>query len=331
MYIGTMKKSKKSFYGMISNTKKPNIFSPNIPSKKEQSKQYKILMERDIDKDGVPNWRDCRPFDPHRQDKGIIITDYDGILKSLLRGKKPYDLSLPEYTGLLKNAMKKVRFIETVNGYGIYAYKWSGKIRYAAMNMKSGLNDLYGRQSLKELIQEVKEGVPAELMKENPKAHTVKGTYEYMKLEGKVEEKYGGRAPRFKGRQGDKVLDIGAGSYPDLRATHAIDLVKPDKKFKDLEYKHGYNFSREKTKLPYRDNVFDVVVSYGALGRNFETQTIYNEVRRVLKPGGRLEFNADSPNTDTFLKEAGFEKPHMEYYFDESLNKKIGAIVTRKV
>ena len=328
-----MKKSKKRFFEMFSTTKKPdkNIFSLGIPNKKDQSKHYKTLMGKDIDKDGVPNWRDCRPFDPHRQDREIIITDYDKILKSLLRGRKRYDLSLPEYAGLLKKAMKKVRFIETVNGYGIYAYKWSGKIRYAAMDMKNGLSTLYGRQSLKELIQEIKEGVPAELMKENPKAHTVRGTYEYMIAESKVEEKYGGRAPRFKGRREDKVLDIGAGSNPDLRATHAIDLVKPNKKFKDLEYKYGYNFSRKKTKLPYRDNMFDVVVSYGALGRNFETQTIYNEIHRVLKPGGRLEFNGDSPNTDTFLKGADFAKPHMEYYFDESLNKKIGAIVTRKV
>lgn len=329
-----MKKAKKSFFDMVSTTKKTSksMFSLAVPNKKKRAKQYKTLTGKDIDidKDGVPNWRDCRPFDPRRQDKGVIITDYDGILKSLLRGRKPYDLSLSEYAGLFKNAMKKVKFIKTMNGYGIYAMKWKGKIIYCAMNMNSGLTILSGRPSLEEMVKDIKDGIPAEVIRESPAGGTVKSTYEFMKREGAVEEKYGGRAPRFKGRNGDKVLDIGAGSYPDLRATHAIDLVKPDKKFKNLEYKHGYNFSREKTKLPYRDNFFDVVVSYGALGRNFETQTIYDEIHRVLKPGGRLEFNGDSPNTDIFLKGSGFEKPRMEYYFDKSLNKKIGTIVTRK-
>ena len=260
----------------------------------------------------------------------VVTTDYDKITKSLLRGKEASDLSLPEFTELFKNVAKKVKILEVVDGYGIYATKWKGNIIYNAMDMKNGLNILSGRRSFKEMVLDIKEGVPAQLIRQDPILSSIKGYYGYIKRIAAAEKKYGGKASRFRGRKGDKVLDIGAGIQPDLRATHAIDLVKADKKFKSLEYKHGYDFSKETTKLPYRDNTFDVIVSYGALGRNFETQMIYNEIRRVLKPGGRLEFNADSPKTEMFLERAGFEKPYMEKYFDKVLNKEIGVIVVKK-
>ena len=283
----------------------------------------------DFDGDGVPNWKDCQPLNPKRQhNDGRVITmkDVELIDKSLLRGREPSDLSYSEYAFLTKERARRTPFIKVVRGYGIVALRDRGEILYHAIDTKTGLSVFSNRESLEEAIEDIKKGVPEEYSYLN----NVRDRYEMMKRSLKTEKKYGDRAKRFKKVVGQKVLDIGAGRGPDFRATHAIDLSNPRKTFQNLDYKWGYDFNKETTSLPYSSNSFDVVVSYGALGKNFESANIYKEIYRVLKPGGRLELNHASGNTVSLMRKAGFEKPYKKSYFNESLAKRIGVLVARK-
>ena len=298
------------------------------------SKQVDGLIRgvSDIDGDGVLNWKDCQPLNRKKQDRKVTYRDAESISKSLERGRKISDLSYPEFAILTKSRLGKPPIIKVVRGYGIFKFPDERGFSYNAIDMKTGITIIGNRESLEEIVDDIKRGVPDKLIRENPEWHTIRGEYEFMKRQSKSEEKYGGRTKRFKKYVGQKVLDIGAGDDPDFRATHAIDLVKPDETYKNLSYKWGYDFSKESTNLPYGDNSFDVVVSYGALGRNFESANIYKEIYRVLKRGGRFEFNEPwSTNSISLLRRAGFGKPHKQSYFDEYMNERIPVVVVRKV
>lgn len=320
---------------------KNKFYSPIKPMKNIWRNDFKSMTMKNIwiderhdsDWDGVPNFRDCQPFNPLRQDNHKILTDRDveNINKSLMRGRDPSQLSYPEFARLTKEYAKRLPIIQVEKGYGIYAHQdKKGNVEYNAIDMKTGLFVLGNRKSLEKIINDIRKGEPEELRKRFPELFSVKYTYESGIRRSKSIKKYGGRAKRFKKYAGQFVLDLGAGMHPDYRATHAIDLVKPEKTFKGLKYKWGYNFNKETTNLPYKDNSFDVVVSIGSLGRNFESRNIYKEIYRVLKPGGRLEFNPDSKESVPLSKQAGLKNHHMESYFDESLNKKISVIIAKK-
>lgn len=45
--------------------------------------------------------------------------------------------------------------------------------------------------------------------------------------------------------------------------------------------------------FPFSDNYFDIVISNGVINLSPNKQQLFNEIHRVLKPGGRLQF-ADS-------------------------------------
>jgi len=82
--------------------------------------------------------------------------------------------------------------------------------------------------------------------------------------------------------------------------------------------------------LPYSENYFDRVVSYGGLAINFESLKIYKEIHRVLKPSGNLEFNHASNKTKKWLEKAGFQDIRNDEYFDEIINQKISVIIATK-
>ncbi len=96
---------------------------------------------------------------------------------------------------------------------------------------------------------------------------------------------------------GGHILEIGCGagwesvawakagmnvSSVDL-STAAIELAK-----KNLEYNHVTADIREGNgeELPFEDNSFDIVASFGVLHQTESTQRALAEVKRVLKPGG---------------------------------------------
>jgi hypothetical protein len=115
--------------------------------------------------------------------------------------------------------------------------------------------------------------------------------------------------------RGKKVLELGPGGNPDSRTTHSVDNT-PDVKmarygiqhnpaFKGVKHTFGVDFN--KNKLPYPNNMFDLVLSHGVIniggfidrskldyrqGKNsmYPLQpAFYKEVIRVLKQGGTLE------------------------------------------
>ncbi len=106
--------------------------------------------------------------------------------------------------------------------------------------------------------------------------------------------------PTFKFEQykDKKVLEIGVGTGSDhLQFAKAgamltgIDITPKSIELtkKNLEI-HGYYSNllvADAKNLPFEDNAFDVVYSFGVLHHVFDTQKAIDEIHRVLKPGGK--------------------------------------------
>jgi len=294
-------------------------------------KTFDFRLNFDTDKDGVKDWKDCKPFDWRRQDK--TPSKKSGQL---------YDVPFPAHKQLLKERLKQMPFIKIVDGYGIYAWKDNGKTLYEAVDMRTGLAALHNRESVEEIVRDIKNRVAERVMEETYQTtdvdKAIRHDYDYVRRATKEMEEYGGRSKRFKPVEGQRVLDVGAGSSPDIRATHAIDLRKPSRKyqktFPDVKYEWDYDFNKETTNMPYSNNYFNVVVSYGALGRNFWSENVFSEIYRVLKPNGHFELHA-TPATNkrsiAAMKSVGFKNIKMKSYYNESLQEEIPVIFAQKV
>jgi ubiquinone/menaquinone biosynthesis C-methylase UbiE len=103
---------------------------------------------------------------------------------------------------------------------------------------------------------------------------------------------------RWRGR---RVLEIGCGAGTDClqfaRAgaeTYAIDLteraVEITHKRLDINGLSANISMADAEALPFEDNIFDLVYSWGVLHHTPNTQKAIAEVYRVLKPGGRIVF-----------------------------------------
>ena len=114
-----------------------------------------------------------------------------------------------------------------------------------------------------------------------------------------------------------KVLDVGAGVSVDSRATHAIDKFHTphiedypnSEKVSNVEY-YPKHIDVDKSALPYEDEFFDEVVSWGAWGYNFGNIRSGKELKRVLKTGGTIEVGIDATNLEhakRLLTRAGFK------------------------
>lgn len=103
--------------------------------------------------------------------------------------------------------------------------------------------------------------------------------------------------------EGDDVLDLGSGSGTDVfvAALHAgesgsvigLDMTEEQlEKARSLRDEAGFeNVSFEQgyiEDLPFEDKTFDVVVSNGVINLSAEKERVFEEVARVLKPGGKL-------------------------------------------
>lgn len=272
---------------------------------KTKPKQFHLNF--DTDKDGVLDWEDCSPFNPRRHQQ----------------------VSIEEFRRKLIENRDKINFVRIIGQYGILKNKYpDGKEYYGIMDLKTGLQVADGRETIEEAKRDIEEGL-IEDMKRDPRyafSFSVEETYKLFQRQNRTQEKYGKKVFRFKPIRGQRVLDIGAGTSPDIRATHAIDKEKPYDDFIDIDYKWGYDFNNETVNLPYPSNYFDVVVSYGALGRNFHSYNICKEIYRVLKIGGRFEFNPDYKETVEAIKRVGFIL-HKESFFSELNNEKIEILV----
>lgn len=104
---------------------------------------------------------------------------------------------------------------------------------------------------------------------------------------------------------GERVLDIGCGAGVDLLI--ASQLVKPEgmvfgvdltpemvqlarRNIKEVAVQNAEVTEGASEGLPYKDKSFNVVISNGVINLSLEKKKTFQEIFRVLKPGGRLQF-----------------------------------------
>ncbi|MCB2183284.1 MAG: methyltransferase domain-containing protein [Desulfobulbaceae bacterium] len=106
-------------------------------------------------------------------------------------------------------------------------------------------------------------------------------------------------------KQGSTLLDIGCGAGFDLfiaskltgpgGQVYGIDLTqemidRAQKNIKKLDTTNITIKHVDSEKIPFKDNMFDVVISNGVINLSPCKQDLFQEIKRVLKPGGRLQF-----------------------------------------
>lgn len=109
-----------------------------------------------------------------------------------------------------------------------------------------------------------------------------------------------------------KVLEMGSGvgtmfeNFCGLGIeVHALDLNYPcayltHRRTELNNFKgKGYVYQADAENLPFKDNSFDYILSYGVLHHSENTQQAFDEIYRVLKPKGKffiMVYNKDSIN-----------------------------------
>lgn len=98
--------------------------------------------------------------------------------------------------------------------------------------------------------------------------------------------------------KGTRVLEVGCGMGADSRyiSRRGSDVVSLDLSFENVHFSlkgmqvlslKGKGVNADAENLPFKDNTFDVVYSFGVLHHTPDTQKAIDEVRRVLKPNGK--------------------------------------------
>lgn len=103
----------------------------------------------------------------------------------------------------------------------------------------------------------------------------------------------------FDSVKGKKVLEIGCGTgaHAAVFASAGADVTAIDlteravsftkKRFALFDIKNATVLKADAENLPFPDNSFDFVWSWGVIHHSANTQKIVEEIRRVLKPNGR--------------------------------------------
>ncbi len=104
-------------------------------------------------------------------------------------------------------------------------------------------------------------------------------------------------------KPGEKVLDLGSGSGMDLFIAsnkvgnhghvEGIDMTEEQlEKSQNLADQNGYeNVGFTKSyieELPLDDNEYDLIISNGVINLSAEKEKVFQQIARVLKPGGRM-------------------------------------------
>ena len=131
----------------------------------------------------------------------------------------------------------------------------------------------------------------------------IPGTHEFYKQLEIQRDRLDPQIPGFAGFEawkGMKVLEVGFGAGVDfIRFTRAgadmsgIDLTEAGKRLVDrwleLEGLPASTQIGDAENLPFPDNTFDLVYSWGVIHHTTDTQTAANEIIRVTKPGGEVK------------------------------------------
>ena len=97
--------------------------------------------------------------------------------------------------------------------------------------------------------------------------------------------------------KGKKILDIGFGTgwltaefQKKAKMVYGIELSKSSLKISKYRFKNCKNVNlriASAEKIPFKENFFDFVSSYGVLHHTSNDFKCYKEIHRVLKPGGK--------------------------------------------
>ena len=104
---------------------------------------------------------------------------------------------------------------------------------------------------------------------------------------------------RFQDFAGKKILEIGVGQGTDLMQfakagadCHGIDITHNHLSLTQMNFDvHGKTVDlreADATAIPFPDDYFDCVYSFGVVHHIPEIEQVLGEARRVLKPGGKL-------------------------------------------
>ncbi len=99
-------------------------------------------------------------------------------------------------------------------------------------------------------------------------------------------------------QKGKTILEIGCGMGTDSRyiSRKGANIVSLDLSFNNVSFAlkgsrllnlKGKGTCADAEKLPFKDNSFDIVYSFGVLHHTPDTQKAIDEACRVLRPGGR--------------------------------------------
>lgn len=137
---------------------------------------------------------------------------------------------------------------------------------------------------------------------------------------------------RYDDHQGVKLLEIGFGQGTDLiqyalggADVTGVDLTENHYKLATENFKlrnlKAELHHRDAAVLPFPDNSFDKVVSFGVLHHTPDIQVCVDEIYRVLKPGGKLVLSLYHRNslyywTTLLLKEGIFKGKLFTLGFD---------------
>ena len=143
----------------------------------------------------------------------------------------------------------------------------------------------------------------------------------------------------FAKHAGEQVLEIGGGMGTDLAqfAQHGAHVTDVDLSIGHLElaqenFRHrglqGRFVHQDAERLPFDDNSFDVVYSNGVIHHTPNTQSVVNEIYRVLRPGGKAIIMVYAENSLHYWRNLvgmlGLDEAQLEQY-------SIGEIMSRSV
>lgn len=130
--------------------------------------------------------------------------------------------------------------------------------------------------------------------------------------------------------KGKKVLEIGCGigSHSSILANHASELIAIDitqkavdatkKRFELSNVKNSLVIKVDAENMPFENNEFDFIWSWGCIHHSANTNKIVSEIKRVLKPNGMAQLMIYNKNSTRYylhgIYQGIFKLKFLKYY-----------------